>query len=42
MALLTGTISLSGCDWTVGQKPKTLATLCGVAYIDFPCVDVIA
>ena len=41
MALLTGTVSLSGCDWTVGQKPKTLATLCGVAYIDFPCVDVI-
>jgi len=35
MALLTGTVSLSGCDWTVGQKPKTLATLCGVAYRDW-------
>ena len=32
MVLLTLTVSLCGCDWTVDQKPKTLATLCGVAY----------
>lgn len=35
LTLVTGTVSECGCDWRAGQKPKTLATLCGVAYRDW-------